>query len=571
MDITMDSTLAPPLPADLFHLLSAELAHRLDFATLFNCVTSSKYLGNAGSVSALYRISLGDQSPSRSIVMDNLSPAESDIALMRWSILWRTVTLSALGKTMYPYCRHVRNLDLRDLSDLLDRLDETRSRKVAKHFFASHLSSFHHVLQTTGKYRATRLNSEKTLAEVGDIITQQAPLLEGIAEPSTSDVLSGTLPAWAPRLTHLHELELWDGKALEDETLRKLLHTHCPKLNKLRMYRSSASDPDRSVAAFISGMPQDALRSFENMDTSGLGPQTCLAINGHGRSLTSLKLALEEDEMLGLGLLQGCTQLETLHISTLHVTALRPSIDLKATQNDVYLEIVDWLRRCAQLTEIFFNDVVSAPDLLLPVLLNGDVKLRTLGIKAKEGSMYQAKNQHGFHSALSTQSSLKRLDICADPDIMTRDDNDTSIVLDSLCHLTELQTLQLFRISHYFSDEHIKLLAQHLPRLDALYIGGYGITDDVWSAVGTLKYLKSITFAGITAFTSDGILSFIEKLGEGNTGLVLSIEMADPDTMTPEEVQEILREALTSSVNGRFEYQPSRDPNVPEFDGSDSD
>jgi len=51
----MDSTLAPPLPADLFHLLSAELAHRLDFATLFNCVTSSKYLGNAGSVSALYR------------------------------------------------------------------------------------------------------------------------------------------------------------------------------------------------------------------------------------------------------------------------------------------------------------------------------------------------------------------------------------------------------------------------------------------------------------------------------------------------------------------------------------
>ncbi|KAK1087198.1 hypothetical protein LTR33_001184 [Friedmanniomyces endolithicus] len=565
----MASSLAPPLPADLFHLLSTELAHRLDFATLFNCVASSKYLGNAGSVSALYRISLGDQSPSRSNVMDNLSPAESDIALMRWSILWRTVILSALGKTMYPYCRHLRSLDLRDFSALLDRLDETRSRKVAKQFFDSHLSSFHHVLQTTGKYRTTRLNSDRILAEVGDIITQQAPLLEGIAEPSTSDVLSSTLPAWAPRLTHLHELELWDGKALEDEHLRKLLHTHCPKLNRLRMYRSLASVPDRSIAAFISGMPQDALRRFENMDTSGIGPQTCLAINGHGRSLTSLKLALEEDEILGLGLLQGCTQLETLHISTLHITALRPSIDLKATRNDVYLEIVDWLRRCAQLTEVFFNDVVSAPDLLLPILLNGDVKLHTLGIKAKEGSMYLAKDQHDFHSALSTQSSLKHLDICADPDIMTRDD--IEIVLNSLCHLTELQTLQLFRISHYFSDEHIKLLAQHLPRLDALYIGGYGITDDVWSAVGTLKYLKSITFAGITAFTSDGILSFIEKLGEGNTGLVLSIEMADPDTMIPEEVQETLRGALASSVNGRFEYQPSRDPNVPEFDGSDSD
>jgi len=139
---------------------------------------------------------------------------------------------------------------------------------------------------------------------------------------------------------------------------------------------------------------------------------------------------------------------------------------------------------------------------------------------------------------------------------MTRDD--IEIVLNSLCHLTELQTLQLFRLSHYFTDEHIKLLAQHLPRLDTLYIGGYGITDDVWSSVGTLKHLKSITFAGNTAFTSDGILSFIEKLGEGNTGLVLSIEMADPDTMIPEEVQETLRGALASSVNGRFEYQPSR-------------
>ncbi|KAK0354325.1 hypothetical protein LTR91_016651 [Friedmanniomyces endolithicus] len=565
----MASSLAPPLPADLFHLLSTELAHRLDFATLFNCVASSKYLGNAGSVSALYRISLGDQSPSRSSVMDNLSPAESDIALMRWSILWRTVILSALGKTMYPYCRHLRSLDLRDFSALLDRLDETRSRKVAKQFFASHLSGFHHVSQTTGKYRATRLNSEKILAEVGDIITQQAPLLEGIAEPSTSDVLSSTLPAWAPRLTHLHELELWDGKALEDEDLRKLLHTHCPKLNKLRIYLSSGSDPDKAVAAFVSGMPQDALRSFEIVGGCSIGPATCLAINGHGRSLTSLKLALDENGILALGLLQGCTQLQTLHVSTPQVTAMRPSVDLKAIHNDVYLEIVDWLRQCAQLTEIFFNDVVSAPDLLLPVLLNGDVKLRTLGIKAKEGSMYQAKDQHDFHSALSTQSSLKHLDICADPDIMTRDD--IEIVLNSLCHLTELQTLQLFRISHYFSDEHIKLLAQHLPRLDALYIGGYGITDDVWSAVGTLKYLKSITFAGITAFTSDGILSFIEKLGEGNTGLVLSIEMADPDTMIPEEVQETLRGALASSVNGRFEYQPSRDPNVPEFDGSDSD
>lgn len=43
------------LPADLFHLLMAELSARLDFPTLYACVVSSKQLANSGAVNALYR------------------------------------------------------------------------------------------------------------------------------------------------------------------------------------------------------------------------------------------------------------------------------------------------------------------------------------------------------------------------------------------------------------------------------------------------------------------------------------------------------------------------------------
>jgi hypothetical protein len=43
------------LPADLFHLLSAELSNRLDFDTLYNCIASSKQIANSGAISALYR------------------------------------------------------------------------------------------------------------------------------------------------------------------------------------------------------------------------------------------------------------------------------------------------------------------------------------------------------------------------------------------------------------------------------------------------------------------------------------------------------------------------------------
>lgn len=43
------------LPADLFHLLAAELSERLDFATLYSCIVASKQLASAGAINALYR------------------------------------------------------------------------------------------------------------------------------------------------------------------------------------------------------------------------------------------------------------------------------------------------------------------------------------------------------------------------------------------------------------------------------------------------------------------------------------------------------------------------------------
>ena len=62
----MATDVVPLLPPDLFHLITAELAAkalqadsqeaaRPEFAALYNCVLSSKYLAGAGALSALYR------------------------------------------------------------------------------------------------------------------------------------------------------------------------------------------------------------------------------------------------------------------------------------------------------------------------------------------------------------------------------------------------------------------------------------------------------------------------------------------------------------------------------------
>lgn len=467
------------------------------------------------------------------------------MTVQRWSILWRTIILSALGKTLHPYCRHLRLLDLRDLGDLLD--DDKFRGKIAKQFFAGKLAQFHFVHSTSTRGRAARLDIKKIVTAIGDKITQHSPLLEALSEPTNSSVLSSVLSDWAPRLPHLKELDLYDGQALANETLQKQLHQHCPNLSSLRIY-SSINNADHAIATFVDGMQPNTLTYFENISICGIGAETCQALNHHGKSLQSLKLGLAENAVPAIALLQGCTS-----ISTLALASSTGTTDLKATQNDVFLEIVQWLRSCARLNEVSFTNFVSAPDLLLPVVLNKDIKLQKLQINASEDGMYVVQNHRDFHQALSQQPSLRRLLLRADPDPVTRDDIDA--LMDAFTSLQDLRELSLFRISDYFTDSHIGRLAVSLPNLEELYVGGYGISDAVFDSLAGLKNLRVLTFSGITTFTEAGIMSFVNKLDEGNKGLVLAVDNADQDTAMSQDSQDAIRDALFTQLDGRFEYQ----------------
>lgn len=37
----------------------------------------------------------------------------------KWAVLWKTITLSSLNKTLLPYSKYIRTLNLRDLDQLL--------------------------------------------------------------------------------------------------------------------------------------------------------------------------------------------------------------------------------------------------------------------------------------------------------------------------------------------------------------------------------------------------------------------------------------------------------------------
>ena len=89
------------------------------------------------------------------------------------------------------------------------------------------------------------------------------------------------------------------------------------------------------------------------------------------------------------------------------------------------------------------------------------------------------------------------------------------------------------------------------------------ISDAVFAELLGLQNLKALTFSGITTFTLEGVMGYIDQLGPGNSGLTLSVDMADPDSSIPPEEQELLRELIFAKVEGRFEYQLLRGTSVP--------
>ncbi len=46
--------------------------------------------------------------------------AQQEQIVRKWSRLWRSIILSSLDKTVFPYCRYIRALNFRDLRYLLE-------------------------------------------------------------------------------------------------------------------------------------------------------------------------------------------------------------------------------------------------------------------------------------------------------------------------------------------------------------------------------------------------------------------------------------------------------------------
>lgn len=377
---------------------------------------------------------------------------------------------------------------------------------------------------------------------VGEAVTQHTPTLENIS----GELLSDALTKWAPRLPRLQSLELWDGKPLEDELVHASLYEHCPNFNSLMIYTWISEDSDHKFAKFLSSMRPNSLTSLQTLSNIRAGAETYLALNHHGKSLEELRLTCSNDSAAQLSLLQGCTALKTLRIDDLHV-----SIDLEATQHDVFLELIAWLRKCESLQHLSFFNFLSGVAIMTPVLLEHNIRLISLEIDS-----YTLKDHKTFHQALvHQQASLRNLSLSGDTEGMYRDDLD--VLVDSLKQLHELRDLKLI-LPEILRDEHLVTIIGSLTLLEDLYVSGLELNDVVLGSLAKLPNLRNVTLSGISKFTMDGLLEFVSQLGPGNQNIRVTVDMADPESLLSDEVLSMVRDCLFEKTGGSLEYMAFR-------------
>jgi len=224
---------------------------------------------------------------------------------------------------------------------------------------------------------------------------------------------------------------------------------------------------------------------------------------------------------------------------------------------------VAWLRRCTQLREIVFDNIVNASAILAEVCLNNSTRLRKL-----EVSGHIVLGSQDFHRALSHQTSLESLILRGNGLDIFRDDID--IMVSSICQLRKLKHLDLVGTSEYFTTSEIRRLALELLELEKLAFTGYGITDNVLPSLAGLHYLRELNISALTEFSTGGLLNYISTLQDTNQGLELFVLYQNETYDLTKKQQARIRAALAKKVNGKFEFELHREPNEQEFP-SDSD
>jgi hypothetical protein len=475
------------------------------------------------------------------------SSSEGNQDVKQWVILWRTLILSSFPNTTFiNYLKYIRVLALRDLKSLLD--DNTFNKNYVKLFFSGKLSEFEvYGHEWSGPRHSKQIRTSHVVESVGDRLIQHCVATANatgskniLTELDCDDVSTEALHRWIPQLPDLQTLRTWQGLILKGTG--SLLNRHCLKFTSIKFYIWIGGEPDQDFFDFLTQLRPQTLQSVEIFSSSFCASLTPSGLKNHQLTLTELKLGgITQQLLMALPNIGECPMLSILHFEIGPISG--------TLSDQVKKEISNWMSSCTRLTDIrvSFKGPDLTIELLTPVLLSS-VRLTKLELSRYDGALAES-----FHRALHEQTSLESLILKADGE-----GSDNNILVHSLCAMTSLRDLHLHNVGDYFTNTHIKSIAKSIPRLEELLISGWQIDDEVWPALSTLRRLRRLDMNAFSNFSLNGILGYIDSLGEGNRGFNLTITMANPTHDLTEEQQDLVRDVLAQKWDGRFDYAPAR-------------
>lgn len=451
------------------------------------------------------------------------------------------MTLSSFdGQTYKPYCRYLRVLDFRNLALMLDDFKFTGN--VRKTFYAGKLKqfSFQRAVDRKQVYR-NLVDIVPTVNAIGDMMSAKSSMVEEIS----GNLSPGFLARWIERTPRLQSLVLWRGEALEDGA-GDAIRSNCENYKSLTIHDYLSPQADQAFADFLKSLHANTLEYFEMISFSNLNKYSFQALCNHGTSLKELKLgSLSREGMENLNQLKNCTRIQTLFLED-----TTRSVQLEALNNDVFVEVVEWLSSCSELRDITLKSFYDGPGILARVLSSPVVKLNKLSL---EGYTVRRQESAAFHTALPEQKGLESVWLKGDGVDTTPDD--LTIMVEALCNLTNLRELVLKDVSDEFDEAHIANLALSLPFLEEFWTSGGEVGADVLPALAQLKILKSLTLYAMTQFRASDIIEFIGMLDEkSQRGFNLALMASDPEYDLSEDEQELIRDVMRAKLEGRFDF-----------------
>ncbi|KAI0887581.1 uncharacterized protein GGS22DRAFT_157521 [Annulohypoxylon maeteangense] len=540
------------LPQEIFLLLCQELAARRDFGTLFNCSLVSKRVAPIAleqlySIQELSSISIGD-----------------DYNRLEWSRLWRSIILSSIGKTAYPYCVYVRSLSIGNLEDCLS--DIPRDTHVRSFFFEGPMEQFHLV-------RDGRLSIMSILIMCADSIIKCIKRSADSAGAAVAlEHLEGTyiphdvLPGWIAQLRGLRSLRIRDGSVLGLDAATAISQ-HCPDFTDLTCYYYSSPDADTDLAAFFLALRPNSLRSFEIISKNEIGPAALTALNTHSKSLRSLSFrSISAQAKAALPHLSSCTALETLVIENRDFFNYQDSDD--AESKEVLQRIIAWISNCKSLKDLNLR-IKDALSIAKGVLLSPDIRFTSLSM-VDVGPTSEAMEGVDW-TALGSQDRLESLTLgSGDTGAISFIQSEFRLA-ESICNLKNLTSLNLMLT--YITSDVLERIATSLPKLSEFIFSGDSMTDSMLQPLGNIPQLKLLSINTFTSFSFEGLYEFAMKLNRPNCmGIRVDILNQIGELKLKESDYARLQQYFAETLQGRIEIAYYHDPDeLHEMDFSDTD